>query len=83
MAGSHDMGLYSYPKRAERGRRRLACSLVANSSPKPRGCEEQGFVPRIFHSVVGSRLWVKETWKCVFRRLQGLCTILYAFAQTC
>ena len=66
MAGSHDMGLNSCPKRAERGRWLRPCSSAANRPPGPRGRKLQGTVPRIFHSIVGSRLWVEETWKCVF-----------------
>lgn len=82
MAGSHDMGLNSCPKRAERGRWLGPCSSAANRPPEARGRRLQGTIPRIFHSVAGSRLWVKETWKCVFHWLQGLRRIIYAFTQT-
>lgn len=82
MAGSHDMGLNSCPKRAERGRWLRPCSSAANHPPELRGRKLWGTVPRIFHSIVGSHLWVEETWKCAFHWLQGLRSIIYAFTQT-
>jgi len=54
MAGSHDMGLNSCPKRAERGHWLGPCSSAANHPCEERGRRLQGSVPRIFHSILGS-----------------------------